>query len=65
MLRMRGNLKKMFGWVPVRFTLIFYLVNNLIGIPEVQNASNYEILKLTAECVYSLLIVSVCDKGNL
>lgn len=43
----------------------FYLVvRQLFGIPEAKNASNNEILKLTAECVYSLLIVSVYDKGE-
>lgn len=46
----------MFSWVPVHFTLIFILLaDNLIGVPEVQNAFNYEILKLAADWVYSLL----------
>lgn len=36
----------------------------MIVIPKVQNAFNNEILKLAAECVYSLLIVSAYDKGE-
>lgn len=43
----------------------FYLVTRqLMDIPKVQNAFNNGVLKLTAECVYSLLIVSVYDKGE-
>ena len=57
---MRRNLKEISSLVYVLFPLPhFYLViRQLIAIPKVGTAFN-EILKLTAECVYCLLIVPV------
>lgn len=62
---MRSNLKEISSLEYVLFPLPrFYLViRQLIGIPKVGTAFK-EILKLTAECVYCLLIVPVYDKGE-
>lgn len=63
---MRGNVKKMFGWVPVQFTLVFHLVSRQFDWhPWSAKCLQLWDFKINCWVCWRPLIVSACDTGDL
>lgn len=63
---MRGNVKKMFVWVPVQFTLIFRLVSRQFDWhPWSAKCLQLWDFKINCWVCWWPLIVSACDTGDL